>query len=286
MSFFSLLLLSLLSKTAAELKGTWAIFSTSNIINMWSGTWQPAQLNIIAILQQATMEGYRCWRNLAAAIHSKLESGIHILCSDDVSVPLTIETFQALKNKYPGLAPDPRSLSDPAGNTWFIPLQVIHNDVRWGLWTFPSGSFGGPDGLTPQNINDLLTGNTEGKLLNALTDLVNLMLASTFDAEVKHHHLRRTTTGHVQKRWWSPSHSVSLNSEMMNSHIIKERNRVLWPKQVGDRVTEGAIHAMHWQVTLLPAVHVIVKLDFSNALYSIWWPLLLKTVAKNMPVLY
>ena len=50
--------------------------------------------------------------------------------------------------------------------------------------TFPCGSSGGPDGLTPQYVNELLTSDTDGKLLNALTDQVNLLLAGKFDTEV------------------------------------------------------------------------------------------------------
>jgi len=52
------------------------------------------------------------------------------------------------------------------------------------LRTFPLGSSGGPDGITPQHIRDLLTGSTDDSLQQALVDFVNLMLAGTFDKEV------------------------------------------------------------------------------------------------------
>jgi len=52
------------------------------------------------------------------------------------------------------------------------------------LHTFPLGSSGGPDGITPQHIRDLLTGSTDDSLQQALVDFVNLMLAGSFDKEV------------------------------------------------------------------------------------------------------
>ena len=128
-------------------------------------------------------------QHLAVAIRSNLEAGnfkavIHILCSDDTAAPSNEETLQVLKDYYPGLPRDRRSPSDLAGNTQFIPLQISPDDVRRALRTLPSESSGGPEGLTTQHINDLLTGDTDGKLLNALTDLVNLLLAGRFDNEV------------------------------------------------------------------------------------------------------
>ena len=49
---------------------------------------------------------------------------------------------------------------------------------------FPSWIIGGPDGLTPQHINDFDTGTTDANLLQTLTDLVNLLLAGSYDNEV------------------------------------------------------------------------------------------------------
>ena len=47
------------------------------------------------------------------------------------------------------------------------------------MCTFPTGSLGGPDGLT-----DMLSGDLDGKLLIALCDMVNLMLAGQLDQEI------------------------------------------------------------------------------------------------------
>ena len=73
---------------------------------------------------------------------------------------------------------------NPVGNTRYTPLQISPDDIKRALRTFPAGSSGGPDGLTPQHLTDLLLGDEEGKLLNALTNLTNLMLAGKFDTEI------------------------------------------------------------------------------------------------------
>ena len=43
------------------------------------------------------------------------------------------------------------------------------------------GSSGGPDGLTPQHLLDLLTGVTDDSLEQAIVDWVNVMLACSFN---------------------------------------------------------------------------------------------------------
>ena len=103
-------------------------------------------------------------KSLAAAVTSKVETGnfkaaIRILCSDDTVAPESEETLAALKGKHPEPSPLRRTPCDPTGNARFIPLQVDHNDVTKMLKTFPLGSTGGPDGLTPQHIKDLLSGD-------------------------------------------------------------------------------------------------------------------------------
>jgi len=110
---------------------------------------------------------------MAAAVTSKLEAGnfraaIRIICSNDTPVPVNLETLQTLQQKHPAAASDRRPPSDPAGNQRFEPLQVSKEDVLRALRSFPLGSSGGPDGLAPQHINDLLAGATDDSLQSAL----------------------------------------------------------------------------------------------------------------------
>ena len=52
-----------------------------------------------------------------------------------------------------------------------------NNNKEKALRIFPLGSSGGPDGITPQHLRDLLCRATEDDLRTSLTDLVNILLA-------------------------------------------------------------------------------------------------------------
>ena len=59
------------------------------------------------------------------------------------------------------------------------------NEVRRAVLSFPAGSAGGPDGLQPQHIRDMLLCREAGPdFLTVLTAFVNLMLAAGYPAEV------------------------------------------------------------------------------------------------------
>ena len=102
---------------------------------------------------------------------------LRILCSDDVPAPPNDATLQVLKDKLPAPAVDRRTPIDSTGNFRYTSLQINPDDVSKSLRTFPLGSSGVPDGLTPQHLIDVLAGDSDSRLLNALTDLTNVMLA-------------------------------------------------------------------------------------------------------------
>jgi len=52
------------------------------------------------------------------------------------------------------------------------------------LCTFPLGSSGGLNGITPQHIRDLFVGSIDDSLQQALVDFLNLMLAGAFDQAI------------------------------------------------------------------------------------------------------
>jgi len=61
--------------------------------------------------------------------------------------------------------------------------MIVELHVIRALRTFPLGSSGGPDYITPQHTMDLLAGATDDNLQQALVDFVNLMLAGAFNKE-------------------------------------------------------------------------------------------------------
>jgi len=179
-------------------------------------------------------------------------------------------------------------------NPRFESLQVSKEYVMRALRAFPLGSSGGPDGITPQHIRDLLIGSTDENLQQALVDFVSLMLARTFDKEVnsrifggrlialskKDGGIRPISVGYTLRR---------LAAKCTNNHVIAKRSKALQPQQLGVGVSggaEAAVHAARRLVSNLPSDHVIVKLDFSNAFNCIRRDLILYSIATNIPEIY
>ena len=166
---------------------------------------------------------------LAAAVTSKLEAGIfkaavRIICYDDTLAPHSEETLKALEAKHPGSANVRRPPGAPDGVSRFQPLQVSSDDVRRALRSFPAGLSGGPDGFTPQDLLDLLTGATEDSLEQALVDWVDLMLADSFGAEINEIIFGgRLHDSFVEEIRRNPTdHAGWLTAKCDNSHVREE----------------------------------------------------------------
>ena len=96
---------------------------------------------------------------LAAAVSAKIEDGnlkgaIRLLCSEEKMAGSTPETYNKLQEKHPLAPTDRRPLlcSSPPQQ----PLQVTEAEVAKAIKSFPPGSSGGPDGLRPQHLLDLI----------------------------------------------------------------------------------------------------------------------------------
>ena len=75
-----------------------------------------------------------------------------------------------------------RTPNDPGNKPRFEDLQVSKEDVTRPLRTFPLGSSGGPDAITPQHIRDFLAGSKVDSLQRAMVDFLNLTLADASSA--------------------------------------------------------------------------------------------------------
>jgi len=115
-------------------------------------------------------------QQIAATAAAKLEEGdvkgaIRILCSDDMLAAVNTTTLNELRSLHPCAPLDWR----PAPSTVVPPLQVFPVAAKNAINSFPNGSAGGPDGLRPQHLKDLLLGVPDDHpLLLVITDLVNL----------------------------------------------------------------------------------------------------------------
>ena len=85
------------------------------------------------------------------------------------------EAVNALRENHP---PSSSVLTDlPAPQSQQC-VSMDESEVRKAVISFPAGSAGGPDGLRPRHIRDLLMYREAGpEFLSALTAFVNLVLA-------------------------------------------------------------------------------------------------------------
>ena len=97
---------------------------------------------------------------------SKLEDGnfkaaLRLICSDDTPALDNQDTFQALLDKHPQAPEDRKPFQDPKESSRFTPFQASFSDVSKALRSFPLGSSGGPDGVTPRHLRDLINNNAD-----------------------------------------------------------------------------------------------------------------------------
>ena len=102
---------------------------------------------------------------------------MRLICSEDTPAIPSVETRDAIQQKHLPKPPDRRDPPPPNQSAAQTPLTVTSATVLEEIRSFSAGSFGGPDGQTPQHLKDLVADNTTSKLLEAVTSLVNLMFA-------------------------------------------------------------------------------------------------------------
>ena len=127
---------------------------------------------------------------LASRVSVKLEEGdfrgaIRLACSEDMLADLSDATFDALLQKH--LPPHPDSIIPPRPVALFAPIVVSEEEVARAIQSFPNGSAGGPDGLKPQHLKDMISSSANGGcqgLLSALTSFVTLVLEGNTPASV------------------------------------------------------------------------------------------------------
>ena len=228
---------------------------------------------------------------------AKLEEGdikgaLRLLTSSDDLALSTKETLDRLMTLHPPQPMDRRANPVPSTD---IPLHVSPSDVKRAILSFPSGSAGGPDGLRPQHLKDLLTlADTNDPLLEALTDFINLILEGRTPGEVrpilfggsltalnkKGGGVRPIAVGYVWRR---------LAGKVACGSVREAAVTLLAPRQLGfgvSRGCEGAVHAARRYIDNLLPNEMILKLDFKNAFNTIRRDTMLEAVALHFPKLY
>jgi Reverse transcriptase (RNA-dependent DNA polymerase) len=235
-------------------------------------------------------------RSRAAAVAAKLEDGnisaaARILCSDETPAPVDEETLEILRQKHPAPPPDRSAIPRPTPSTSF---QTTEAEVRARIRSFPMGSSGGPDGLRPQHVAELINDQDAGPgLLRATTAFINLLLDGVCPSELRSIFfggtlfalrkssggLRPIAIGYVWRR---------LASKCANAYAIPRVTPHLTPRQLGVGVPggcEAAVHATRRFMKNMDSGSVVVKLDISNAFNSLHRDRMLKSVDEFIPEL-
>ena len=82
---------------------------------------------------------------------------VRLACSEDSVAEASTATIAALKSKHPTAHPDTTLPPQPEEEALIAALVVSEREVAKALHSFPWGSAGGPDGLRPQHLLDMIS---------------------------------------------------------------------------------------------------------------------------------
>ena len=218
---------------------------------------------------------------------------VRIACSDDIIADMSDTTLAALKQKHPAPHPD----SDiPSLLEAHSHLTVSEEEVALAIRSFPNGSAGGPDGLRPQHLKDMIGASAEvggTALLSSLTALTNHIIRGNCPASIRPSFFGATLIA-LEKDGGIRPIAVGctlrrLSAKAAGRHISDTMGILLTPCQLGVGTpygTEAAIHAAHLYLQNLETNQVILKLDFKNAFNNIRRDRMLKAVMQLEPDLF
>ena len=223
----------------------------------------------------------------------KLEDGdvrgaIRILSSSETIAPRDAATFEILKTLHPPRPPDRR----PAPTTSTAPIQVTPISVRKAIMSFPNGSAGGPDGLRPRHLKDLLIGaEDDHPLLQRITELMNLILDGSTPTAVRPILFGASLTAITKQAGGIRPIAVGylwrrLSGKLVCNHVSARMAALLSPHQLGFGVKGGAeagVRAARRFITNLPDNEVMIKIDFRNAFNTLRRDVIMEAVKENIP---
>ena len=242
-----------------------------------------------------TSPGQDSISHLASRVSSKLEEGdfrgaVRLACSDDTLADRSDATYCALQRKHP--APHPDSSIPPLPvqlSTMPVPEDMIVRAIK----SFPNGSAGGPDGLMPQHLKDLISsgaGSGREAILSTLASFVELVLSGNTPTSVRPFFFGANLIA-LQKGGGVRPIAVGctlrrLVAKVAGMKVMDEMAALLAPRQLGYGVRNGAeaaVHAARLYLRNLDPTIAIVKLDFQNAFNSIRRDKMLEAVQSLAP---
>lgn len=167
--------------------------------------------------------------------------------------------------------------------------------MRQAVLSFPAGSSGGPDGLRPQHLKELVLCRESGSdFLGDLTAFVNMVLAGSCPKEIAPYFFGGRLLALSKKSGGLRPIAIGLTlrrlvSKCASSFGSKRLASVFCPRQLGVGVAggcEAAVHSARRFLQNMPSDHVLVKLDFSNAFNCLHRRDMLQAISDRLPELF
>ena len=236
---------------------------------------------------------------LAARVSAKLEEGdfkgaVRLASSDDTLAPMNDATFQALQEKHSPPHPDtsiPSITELQPQHTIIVAVEKVARAIQ----SFPTSSAGGPDGLRPQHLKDMLSDDSSRHVfLPALAFFVQLVLEGRTPTSIRPFFFGANLTALLKKQGGVRPISVSctlrrLVAKVAGSKVMEEMGDLLAPQQLGFGVkggAEAAVHALRLYLCDPNPGKAVLKLDFQNAFNSICRDKMLDAVREHVPELH
>jgi len=218
-----------------------------------------------------------------------IRAAVRLLLSDEPLATPSEISVSKLRAKHP---PSSLSPEEICPTTAALPLIVSADEVLKAVSSFPTGSSGGLDGLSPQHLKSLVNCRQGGSaLLNQVTIFVNMLLAGSCPPEVA-----KIFFGGRLLAFDKPGGDVRpivigftlrrLASKLANAYGIKKTASYLRPRQLGAGTIgglEAAIHAARRFLDQAGEDQIMVKIDFRNAFNTLHRKHMLEAVDSLVP---
>ena len=218
---------------------------------------------------------------------------ICIYISSEPIRPADKESLKLLQEKHPPAHVD---CSFPPLHSTTPPPVVSPGDVTKAIFSFPTSSAGGPDGLRPQHLKDLVIyTQSEGSdsLIESLTNFVNFVIGGDVPVGARPFFFGATLTALNKKDGGVRPIAVGcslrrLAAKCLCKSVFDDMGSLLFPHQLGFGTPMGAeaiVHAARKYLSSLEDGHLLLKLDFRNAFNSIRRDKMLHSVISKAPAL-
>ena len=236
-------------------------------------------------------------RVMSKCADGDIRAALRLLTSDDTMSVDSADTLQVLQSKHPP-GPENATLPPMSAERRIDSLRVEQDNVLAAVFSMQQGSGAGLDGMRPLHLQNMLGGETVEsgrRLLSALTDLVNLILAGNvpsiacgalYGASLcaltkKDGGIRPIAVGSTFRR---------LSAKLAANYGSAFLSGTLRPKQLGVGTPGGCEAIVHAAREFASGSYdeptILIKVDIRNAFNSIDRSAFLTEVMEKCPQIY